>query len=164
MFRSRILWAAVMSVALFGAGCEREDTSTPTTPGATPAPSPTADGASSDADRAVDDATGAVGAMKSDVQDSAANAERQIDQAAKEVKQDTAQAADQAKEATGDAQKQITEVMNYIKENKLDLAEQGLTKLEANKASLPATIQPQVDQARKLLDAAKAKAGAGVGE
>jgi hypothetical protein len=49
--------------------------------------------------------------------------------------------------------------MTYIKENKLELAETSLQKLEANKASLPAAVQPQVDRARQMLDAAKQSGG-----
>jgi hypothetical protein len=52
--------------------------------------------------------------------------------------------------------------MQYIKDNKLDLADQTLTKLEQNKASLPAAVQDRLPQARSALNAAKASSGAGV--
>jgi hypothetical protein len=55
-----------------------------------------------------------------------------------------------------DAQAKLTQVMGYIKDNRLDSADTLLKQLEAKKASLPAAIQPKVDQARTALDAAKA--------
>ncbi len=45
--------------------------------------------------------------------------------------------------------------MDYIKENKFDMAETTLKQLETNKATLPAAIQTQVTNARTMLDAAK---------
>lgn len=80
----------------------------------------------------------------------------QAKQTVEGVKADATKAADAALKA---AEGQIEQVMNYVKENKLDLAEQALAKLEASKASLPAAIQAKLPTARQALDAAKAAAG-----
>ncbi len=48
--------------------------------------------------------------------------------------------------------------MDYIRDHKLDMAEWTLKQVEANKTSLPAAVQTQVDNARKMLDAAKSGA------
>ena len=89
-----------------------------------------------------------------------------IDQAQKTVggvKTDAAKTVDAAKTQTDAAAKaaegQVQQVMDYIKENKLDLAEQALAKLEAAKASLPAAIQDKLATARQALNTAKAAAG-----
>lgn len=58
--------------------------------------------------------------------------------------------------AAAEAQKKLDQVMEYVKENKLDLADKGLKELEDNKASLPQVIQDRLPTARKTLDAAKA--------
>jgi hypothetical protein len=47
-------------------------------------------------------------------------------------------------------------VVEYIKENKLDLADKGLKELEENQASLPDVVKNQLPTVRKTLDAAKA--------
>jgi hypothetical protein len=62
--------------------------------------------------------------------------------------------------AAAESQKQVAQVMDYIKEKKWDLAESTLKELEGRKAQLPAAVAGQVDNARKMLDAAKAGLGA----
>ena len=62
---------------------------------------------------------------------------------------------------TKEAQAKLDQVMTYIKENKLEAAETALKQVEGMKDKLPASIQPQVANARTLLDKAKAAAGAG---
>ena len=57
------------------------------------------------------------------------------------------------------AQKLLDQAMQYIKDNKLDLADTTLTKLEGMKASLSPTLQKGVDNARSMLTAAKAGGG-----
>ena len=61
--------------------------------------------------------------------------------------------------AAADAQSKLDQVMAYIKDKKLDLADSTLKQLEANKASLPASLQSGVEKARTALDAAKAMGG-----
>ena len=69
---------------------------------------------------------------------------------------DTAKPAADA--AVADATTKLEQVTQYIKDHKLDLAETTLKGLEDHKAQLPASIQPKVDQARSMLNAAKAAA------
>jgi hypothetical protein len=75
----------------------------------------------------------------------------------------TAPAAEQAAgaAATAEAQTLLEQVTNYIKENKLELAEQTLNKLEAMKGRLPAEWASKIEDARKMLAAAKLAGGAG---
>ena len=49
--------------------------------------------------------------------------------------------------------------MTYVKENKYDLAEKSLNQVEANKASLPVTLQNQLGAVRTALNTAKAGGG-----
>jgi hypothetical protein len=64
--------------------------------------------------------------------------------------------------ATGDAQKLIDEALQYIKDNKLDLAESTLKKVEGMRASLSPELQTALDNANKALAAAKLGSGSGV--
>ena len=54
-----------------------------------------------------------------------------------------------------DAQKKLDEVMTYIKENKLDLADKTLQTIEQRKAQFSAAFQDKITKARSALDAAK---------
>jgi hypothetical protein len=58
-----------------------------------------------------------------------------------------------AQMSVAEAQSLTQQAMQYISENKLDLADQALTKLEAVKPSLPKSLQTQIDSARKMLQA-----------
>ena len=53
----------------------------------------------------------------------------------------------------------IAQATQYVKDNKLDLADQAVTKLQGMKGSLPATYGPTIDNLKTMLDAAKAKNG-----
>ena len=59
-----------------------------------------------------------------------------------------------------DAQTKLDLVTQYIKDKKYDLADKALSELEANKASLPTSIQGQLPTVRTALTTAKAGAGA----
>lgn len=61
--------------------------------------------------------------------------------------------------AVKEAQEKVTQVVQYIKENKLDLAEKALNELEKIKDSLPESIRSQLANARSMLDAAKSGKG-----
>jgi hypothetical protein len=61
--------------------------------------------------------------------------------------------------SASDAQGQLDQITQYIKDKKYDMADAALKQLEANKASLPASIQPQVDTLRQTLTAAQAGNG-----
>ena len=71
------------------------------------------------------------------------------------VKTATDAAKTAAANVSADAQKLLDEVTQNIKDNKMQLAEDGLKKLEAMKPSLPADWAPKIDQARSAFDAAK---------
>jgi hypothetical protein len=69
-----------------------------------------------------------------------------------------------AKEAaatvTAEAQKLLDQATQYIKENKMDLADTTIKKLEEMKAQLPAEWQAKIADARSMFDKAKAAAAA----
>jgi hypothetical protein len=53
----------------------------------------------------------------------------------------------------------IAQATDYIKNNKLDLADQAVTKLQDMKGSLPTEYGPKIDELKAALDAAKAAGG-----
>jgi hypothetical protein len=55
------------------------------------------------------------------------------------------------------AQRLLDQAKTYISENKLDLAEQTVSRLEANRESLPQAVQDQLPNVRKMLDEAKSR-------
>lgn len=69
------------------------------------------------------------------------------------------QMAEKAQEAaaslTAEAQKLLDQATAYVKENKFELAEPVIAKLEAMKAQLPAEWATKVEQARSMFDSAK---------
>lgn len=71
----------------------------------------------------------------------------------------TQQAGQQAAQQTSAIQSQVDQVMQYVKENKLDLAEKGLNQLDSQKASWSPSVQqtmnPKIEMARKALATAK---------
>lgn len=71
----------------------------------------------------------------------------------------TQSASESANANTAEAQKLLDQTMQYIKENKMDLADKSLTALEKMKPQLPATWGPKIDQARSSFDAAQKGAG-----
>jgi vacuolar-type H+-ATPase subunit H len=78
--------------------------------------------------------------------------------------QDAANAAGDSAESVSEAlqaeaQKLLDEAMDYIKNNKLEVAEQSVAKLESMQTSLPASMQQAVVQARSALDVAKKASG-----
>lgn len=97
--------------------------------------------------------------------DVAATLETTADKAAEQVakvKDDVAAKIDDVKAdlpdvdaVVAESQTLVDQAMGYIKDNKLDLAEKTLAKLDAMKASLPASIQSQIANAQKALDTAK---------
>lgn len=74
---------------------------------------------------------------------------------------DTSKAADTAAGVSADTQAKLDQITGYIKDKKYDLAEKALSELEANKASLPASVQGQLGNLRTALNAAKASGGMG---
>ena len=132
-------------------GCDTEET--PTTP---PQPTPQAQTPAAQADRQARDV---IGQAQSGAKDATATATDAANQAAGEAKaagdQATAAAGDAANATTAQAQKLFDQATQYVKENKLDLAEKAVAQLEGMKASLPAEWQPRVEQVRSMLNSAK---------
>ena len=60
-----------------------------------------------------------------------------------------------AGDVTAKADQLVNQTTQYVKENKLELAEKSLTQLEQLKPQLPQTYHPKIDQARSLFDTAK---------
>ena len=131
---TRFLCASLFVSASFLVGCDEQKP-------VTPPPAPEKSQSQGVGGAAMDQAQKTVGGVQTD--------------AAKTVDAAKTQTEAAAKAAEG----QVQQVMDYIKENKLDLAEQALTKLEASKTSLPAAVQTKLPTARQALDAAKAAAG-----
>jgi len=76
--------------------------------------------------------------------------------AADKAAADKAAADKAAADKAAEAQSLLAKVLEYVKDKKLDLAEESLKKLETQKSSLPADMQTKVSSARTALDAAKA--------
>jgi len=137
---SRSWISAMVLGGLLIIGCEKsEKPTTPASPAApaTPAtPAMPATPATPSADASKDAAAGAAATT------------------APAVPPPAAAAAVDAK--TAEAQKLLDQATEYIKENKLDLADKTLTQLEGMKASLPPEWASKIDTARKSLTAAKA--------
>ncbi|MGN6368107.1 MAG: hypothetical protein ACTHN5_07600 [Phycisphaerae bacterium] len=57
------------------------------------------------------------------------------------------------------AQELMQQAYQYIKDNKMDLAEKAVAKLQEMKGSLPAEYGPRIDQLKAALDAANVKNG-----
>jgi hypothetical protein len=165
----RIFCCAALGFAMI-VGCDKKE-STPAVPASIDkAASDAKDAASDAADKASDAAGSAVdqakeaGAAASDAASEAADkAADTVAGAADSASDAAAGAADNAAAAgsdmTAEASKLIEQATTYVKENKWDLAESTVKKLEGMKASLPAEYQPQVDNVRKMLDTAKAAGG-----
>lgn len=56
---------------------------------------------------------------------------------------------------TAEAQKLLDQTTEYIKNNKLDLADKSVSQLEQMKPQLPTEYGPKIDNARQMLDMAK---------
>ena len=156
MTKSKLLYAVLFGAAMMLSACD--DSST--TPAGGKAPTPQAsEQAAEDTKKKTEDAS-------ERAKDAAANAGSEVKKQAEAASDAIKKNADAAASAVAtqpsispDAAK-IQQVMDYIRDKKWDLAETTLKELEARKASLPAVLQGQVDNARKMLDAAKAGLGA----
>lgn len=151
MDSAKLMWSVLLGCALVVAGCEQKDE----TPSGTPTNVPQASEAA--AEDAKDAAEDAADRMKEAAGDTADAVKKQAETVSDSVKQQADAAANAAASSpeAAEATKQIEQVMTYIKENKLELAEATLSKLEEKKASLPAAVQAQVANARTMLDTAK---------
>jgi hypothetical protein len=57
------------------------------------------------------------------------------------------------------ADQYLQDLATYIKDNKLDLADKAVAKLDEMRSKLPAEYGPKIDQIKQALAAAKAVAG-----
>jgi hypothetical protein len=149
---SKIVWSLLLGGALAVVGCEKAEE----TPSGAAAPVPEAsEKASDDMQAKTEDASERAKSAAERAGDAAA---KQAENASDAIKKgsDAAAEAVAANPAAAESQKQLDQVMTYIRDKKWDLAESTLKTLETNKANLPVAMQPQVDNARKMLNAAKA--------
>lgn len=156
MIKSKLLYATLFGAAAMLSAC---DDST-TTPAGGKAPTPQASEQAAEdtkkkaedaSERAKDTAADAGSELKKQAEGASDALKKGAEDAASSVATQPAAGADAAK---------LQSVLDYIRDKKWDLAETTLKELEGRKASLPAALQGQVDNARKMLDAAKAGLGA----
>ncbi len=151
MMSSKLMWSAMLGCALM-LGCD-DNTETPAGVDATntqateEAADDMADKTENASERAKDAAEEAGGATKAQAEDASDALKENADVAAEAANADPAAAA---------AVAQVKSVMDSITAKNWAAAETTLTALEAQKASLPAATQAQIDNARKMLDAGKA--------
>lgn len=89
-----------------------------------------------------------------------ASGEKSSIPSAKDVGEAAGAVASQVSDAAvQQAKEKLGQVMEYIKENKLDLADKALTELEGMKDKFPEAIQTQIANARSALNAAKSGKG-----
>jgi hypothetical protein len=152
---TKLICSLLLGGAMIVAGCEKESE----TPSGAPAATPQATEDAADATKAK--AEDAADAVKSSAESASDQAKKTAGEAGDALKKNADAAADAANTsaASADASMQVQQVMTYIKENKLDLAETTLKKLEDNKASLPKAVQDQLASARTMLDTANKTAG-----
>jgi hypothetical protein len=159
----RIVGALGAGLLIALGGCEKSDNTTPATtpPAQSPKPAPQASETTPSASDAANAATGAAGTAAKDASTAAQSAAASAGAAAQHAAETAAPATQPAApgSADGEAQTMLNQAMTYIKENKYDLADKTLTKLEGMKASLSPTLQKGVAQARTALNAAKAGGG-----
>src|SRR5262245_8434736 len=100
---------------------------------------------------------------KSETEKAKENAVKATDSAGQAARDATNNAADTSKGASDaaveQAKKLLDEGMQYVKDNKLDLAEKSLNQLDAMKDKLPPEWSPKIDQLRSAIAAAKAAGG-----
>jgi hypothetical protein len=142
-FMRSIACVTMLAVAML-AGCEKDDTTTTGTgtgTGAAGAGADTSTAATPSA--ATPDATTDAAAQTAATSDTPTTAPA-----------GTATAAELTQ-----AQTLLDQTVTYIKENKMDLAEKGLTQLEQLKPKLPVEYHSKIDGARKAFTAAKTGQG-----
>lgn len=143
--KATIRVVSLVLLALAFAGCDKGDNTN--TPAPTAPPKPTA---SNDMGAAAEKAAG-------DAQKAAADAKHEADAAA-------SNAADAGASAMAAVETQakglLEQAQNYIKENKLDLAEKAVTQLDALKSKLPAEWASKIDNVKSMLETAKKGAAA----
>lgn len=159
----RVNLSVLIVLGVLFAGCDRTGSTSPsgvTAPPSASTPAPPA--AAAPATQPAADSTAADATTSNPAADARAAAARAgsgarsaVDPAAGADTQPAASAPMTADQAKG----LLNQAMQYVKENKYELAEKTLDQVEAHKASLPATIQNQLGAARSALNTAKAGGG-----
>jgi len=156
MMRSVKLPAVAMAGLSFAAGCDREESPTPSTAVST-APAVPSTSASDTPAAPVPDAS----AIATDARQRAAAAESDVrggpTTATTRAQTQPAATTTAAQMSSDEAKKMLDQAMTYLRENKYDLAEKSLNQVEANKAMLPKAIQDQLGTVRSALATAKAR-------
>ena len=166
MMKSSMLIGALLAVGLAMAGCEKSETTTPASSGggasgtaATPAASPSAAAPSTPTPAENASASTPAPAATPESATAAAQSAAQSAQTAAGTAAPTTAPSAAATPEVQQAQTLLNQTVQYIKENKMDLAEKGLTQLEALKPKLPVEYQTKIDSARKAFNAAKTGQG-----
>ncbi|HEV7301944.1 MAG TPA: hypothetical protein VGN72_21595 [Tepidisphaeraceae bacterium] len=177
--------AAALSLAAI-VGCDRSettDTVTPATP-TTPAPAPAAENTTNDMNNAANATGNAVenageGAANtaSGAVDAAGNAADRAGQAIINAGTEVRNAGSEAKDAAADspadstgvtgtaasaqneAETLITQATQYVRENKMEMADQAMAKLEGMQAQMPEALKPRYQQLKTMYNTAKAGGG-----
>ena len=152
-----------LASAFFGAtlliGCDKSE-STSSTPASRP-PDATETSAEKSTATATDSGTGTLNNMKDMAHDKTDAAASKLNAAADSVTSGanapsaTAPSNSAVSTETSQAQALLDQAMQYIKDNKLDDANNVLTKLEAMKSKLPAEWASKIDSARSAYNTAK---------
>lgn len=146
----RILTSAVVLTSAALVGCDSKEATPAPTPPAAPAPqvrTPTPAAEPSMTDQARNAATGAMDATR----DAAAKATDATKDAA------AASGATAAVDtATTEATTLMDQTVQYVKENKWEMADSSMKKLESIKDKLPESLRPRYDQVKTMYDSAKA--------
>ena len=151
MIKRYVLGTAIVTAIMF-AGCEREN-ATP------PAPTTTTNTqAAADAKTAADAKIAAEAKAAAEAKIAADAKTAAEAKAAAEAKITADAAAKAADDTTAKANALLTQLLQYIKDNKVELAEKTLEQLDGMKGSLPTSLQEKVSAARTALQAQKAAA------
>lgn len=156
MMGTKVMWSLLLSGAMVVAGCDSADETPSGTPTAVPqATEEGVDAMQDSTENASERAKDSAGNIGDAAQERAESASDALKAGADEAAEAAA-----ANPAAADAVAKLKQVTDYIAENNYEMAEKTLATVEANKASLPASVQTQVTNARTMLDTAKKGAAA----
>jgi hypothetical protein len=165
MFKQMIL-ASAIALGIVAIGCEKEESTKTSTPSAPAAPSTPSTPSASATTAPSAGAMPSMGDMKSAASSATQQAGAAISTAAPSdvpaASATTAPASGAAAAADTQAQKLIDQAMQYVKDNKYDLAEKALTQADGMKSSLSPTLQSALEKAHSAVNAAKAAGGTGI--
>ncbi len=165
MFK-QMIFASAIALGVLAIGCEKEEsskTSTPSAPAAPSTPSASATTAPSAAAPAIPSMNDMKSAASSATQQAGAAVSTAAPSDVPAASATTAPAAaGAAAAADSQAQKLIDQAMQYVKDNKYDLADKALTQADGMKSSLSPTLQSALEKAHSAVNAAKAAGGTGI--